>query len=81
MLGDIRTVGSEVAYMVGPLRCHGDSKSVCMQIVSLVSCLVCYLTYICYQQSINKEQTGSSLAFNEVVWLYCSLPLEGGQTP
>lgn len=26
VLGDIQRLDSEVAYMVGPLRCHGDSK-------------------------------------------------------
>lgn len=27
MLGDTQRPGSEAAYRVGPLRCHGDSKS------------------------------------------------------
>lgn len=27
VLGDIQRPGSEAAYRVGPLRCHGDSKS------------------------------------------------------
>lgn len=35
VLGDIQRMGSEVAYMVGPLRCHGDSTSICMHIVSM----------------------------------------------
>lgn len=26
VLGDIQRVGSEAAYLVGPLRCHGDSE-------------------------------------------------------
>uniref|UniRef100_A0A3B4Y589 Contactin-associated protein-like 4 n=1 Tax=Seriola lalandi dorsalis TaxID=1841481 RepID=A0A3B4Y589_SERLL len=28
VLGDIQRLGSEAAYKVGPLRCHGDSKSI-----------------------------------------------------
>lgn len=28
VLGDIHRPGSEAAYRVGPLRCHGDSKSI-----------------------------------------------------
>lgn len=28
VLGDIQRPGSEAAYRVGPLRCHGDSKSI-----------------------------------------------------
>lgn len=35
LLGDIQRPGSEAAYRVGPLRCHGDSKS-----SRLSSCLV-----------------------------------------
>lgn len=27
VLGDVHRPGSESAYRVGPLRCHGDSKS------------------------------------------------------
>lgn len=27
LLGDVQRPGSEAAYRVGPLRCHGDSKS------------------------------------------------------
>uniref|UniRef100_A0A3B5A1L5 Uncharacterized protein n=1 Tax=Stegastes partitus TaxID=144197 RepID=A0A3B5A1L5_9TELE len=27
VLGDVQRSGSESAYRVGPLRCHGDSKS------------------------------------------------------
>lgn len=28
VLGDVHRPGSERAYRVGPLRCHGDSKSI-----------------------------------------------------
>lgn len=35
LLGDIRRPGSEAAYRVGPLRCHGDSRSTSGCLVTL----------------------------------------------
>lgn len=44
VLGDLQRPGSEAAYRVGPLRCHGDSKPTWVLILYTAvaaSCHVC----------------------------------------
>lgn len=52
VLGDIQRMGSEVAYMVGPLRCRGDSTFTCMHIFSI--------HHICTVKNVQKK-TGLSI--------------------
>lgn len=63
--------------MVGPLRCHGDSTSICMHIVSM--------HLICAAKILEKQNKKFKLNFclsHEVVCGFdCSLPLEGAQMP
>uniref|UniRef100_A0A3B4Y954 Contactin-associated protein-like 4 n=1 Tax=Seriola lalandi dorsalis TaxID=1841481 RepID=A0A3B4Y954_SERLL len=72
VLGDIQRLGSEAAYKVGPLRCHGDSKSISLP--KLTACvqqpffvLPHFILSNCPQSS---DLSPSSSASSEVVFSF-----------